>query len=537
MTARSNISMRARLAVIGVTAVLAAAGVAGCSDNSGGSGAPADDTFVYSASRPVVTDWDPATSYSNELWAMQNVYDSLTRYDSDSGKLVPRLATEWRSEADGRKWTFTLREGVKFHTGRTMDSTAAKAAIERTKQLAGGASYLWAAVQRIDTPDPTTLVFNLSFAAPLDLMSSAQYGAYIYDTQAAGSADLKAWFGEGKDAGTGPYKVGEWREGQENELRLDKFDDYWGGWDDEHYTTVEFRVTPEANTAAQLLRRGEVDYVQRLNPQLFEQVGQDDAVQTSETTSYQNLIALLNTASGPLRDVRLRQAVAAAVDYNGTVKALQDSVTEAAGVIPPGLLGHDPSLKPTQDLQRAADLLSQAGYGPGKRPLTLKMTYSLGDPDLQTVATLLTSTLAELNVTLQARALEWQAQWDQAKSTNTAARQDVFLFYWYPDFADPYSWFSNLFRSANPPLFNLAYYSNPAVDAAIDGLPAQTATSPTTAEATYRQLQRQLVTDEAVAVVFYQQRYQRAVASSVDDYTDDPAYANVVFAYDVKPRE
>ena len=72
------------------------------------------------------------------------------------------------------------------------------------------------------------------------------------------------------------------------------------------------------------------------------------------------------------------------------------------------------------------------------------------------------SNLADVNVNLDVRGLQWQTQWDQGKSANPADRQDIFIFYWWPDYPDPVSWFYNLFRTEKAPFFNLAYYSNPS---------------------------------------------------------------------------
>src|SRR3989337_4281630 len=67
-------------------------------------------TFTYASPLAVVTDLDPATSYSNEVIAMHNVYESLTRYDSATGTVKPVLATDWPVSEDALTWTFTLRE-------------------------------------------------------------------------------------------------------------------------------------------------------------------------------------------------------------------------------------------------------------------------------------------------------------------------------------------------------------------------------------------------------------------------------------------
>jgi peptide/nickel transport system substrate-binding protein len=494
-----------------------------------------DTTFVYAPNLDVVTDWDPATSYSNEIIAMQNIYESLTFYNPQSKKPEPRLATSWTSSPDGKTWTFTLRSGITFHTGKPVDAAAAKAAIERTVKLGGGAAYIWGAVNKIEAKDPTTLVFTLKYATPLDLIASAGYASYVYDTTAAGSGDLKKWFAEGKDAGSGPYTIDSWQKGAETELTLKAFDGYWGGWTGPHYKKIAYRVTPELTTAWQLLRRGEVSFVQRLNPQLFAQAGSTEGVQTSQTPSFQNLLLLFNTANGPMKDVRLRQAVQKAIDYDGLVAALKGAGVKASGLVPDGLLGYRPGQEPKQDLQGAATLVEQAGYGPDNPELKLTMTYAQGDADQQLLVTLLSSALKRLNITLEAKPLQWTTQWDQGKSKDAGKRQDIFVMYWYPDYADAYSWFFNVFRSADPVSFNLSYLKDPAIDKAIDALPELAATNKVAAEQSYASLQTQIIGARAAVAVPYVQNYQRALTSKVQGYVDNPAYPNVVFAYTLKP--
>ncbi|MBP2707583.1 ABC transporter substrate-binding protein [Microbispora sp. RL4-1S] len=502
--------------------------------SQGATGGTADTTFVYVPNLDVVTDWDPASSYSNEIIAMENIYESLTRYNPQTKKAEPRLATAWTTSPDGKTWTFTLRPGVKFHTGKPLDAAAAKAAIERTMKIGEGAAYIWGAVDKIQAKDPTTLVFRLKYPSPIDLIASAGYASYIYDTTAA-SGDLKKWFGEGHDAGSGPYTVDTWQKGRETELTLKSFDGYWGGWNGPHYTKIDFRVTPELATAWQLLQRGEVSFVQRLNPQLFAQAGATDTVRTSQTPSFQNLLALFNTQSGPLKDVRLRQAVQKAIDYDGLVAALKGAGVAASGLVPDGLLGYTPGRTGRQDLPGAEALLKEAGYGPGGKPLNLTLTYAQGDSDQEVLITLLSAALDKLNVKLTAKPLQWTTQWDQGKAKDPAKRQDIFVMYWYPDYADAYSWFVNVFRSAEPVSFNLSYLKDSGIDKEIDRLPALTATDQAAAEKAYADLQTQIIDDRAAVAVPYVQNYQRAYAASVQGYVDNPAYPNVVFVYDLKP--
>ncbi|MBF8185953.1 ABC transporter substrate-binding protein [Nonomuraea sp. K274] len=482
-----------------------------------------DSTFVYAPNLDVVTDWDPATSYSNEIVAMSNIYEGLTRYDAEAREAVPLLATEWTSSGDGKEWTFKLRQGVKFHSGATLDAEAAKKAIERTIEKKGGAAYIWDPVDEIEAVDAATLRFTLKYAAPLDLVASSGYAAYIYDVDAV-DADGKT------TAGTGPYTIDSWQKGKETELTLKAFEGYWGGWKPEQYKKVAFRVTPEITTAWQLLQRGEVNFVERLNPQLYAQAGTTEGVQTTQSPSFQNLLLLFNTADGPAKDVRVRQALQLAIDYDGLAAALKGSGQKASGLVPQGLLGHAAELAPKQDLARAQALLQEAGYGPDNPELELTLTYAQGDDDQKLLVTLLSTALKGLNVTLRARPMTWGAQWDLGKKQG----QDIFVMYWYPDYPDAYSWFLNVFKSADEPQFNLSYLKNADIDAAIDKLPELTATDKLAADQEYEDLQKKIIQEEAAVAVPYVQTYQRALTADVQGYVDNPAYPNVVFFYDLK---
>ena len=450
---------------------------------------PTDATFTYVNNLDVMTEWDPATSYSNEVIAMNNMYEQLTRSNPQTGKIEPLLATKWVSSAGGLTWTFTLRPNVKFTTGNPMDATAVKAAIERTIKLAGGAAYIWSSVKSITATNATTVVFDLKYAAPLDLISSSAYAAFIYDTKAT-TGDLGKWFERGNAAGTGAYLVGTWKRGTENELTLNANKGYWGGWSGKHYQSVVFKVVPEETTAVQLLESGQGSFMPRVSSALFKSLQGQQGVTTSQSPSFQNMLAMLNSSSGPLANVNLRKAVAESIDYDGIITTLQGSMVKATGVVPPGLLGYTPDVQPTTNLADAKRLLAAAGYGPGGQKLTLVLTYAAGDPEEETVVTLLKANLAAVGIDLQGKALAWQTQWDLGKSTDQSKRQDMFLFYWYPDYSDPFSWMINLYHSADPVSFNLSYWNDRKVDSTIDGLQALTATDRPKAQQQYVELQK-----------------------------------------------
>ncbi|GAA2284912.1 hypothetical protein GCM10010145_55920 [Streptomyces ruber] len=93
--------------------------VGGCSGGGGTAGRD-DDTFVHLIGTGLVTECDPARSYSDEMVALANTYETLTRYDAGTGRAEGVLATRWTSSKDRRTWTFTLRDHVRFRSGHPL---------------------------------------------------------------------------------------------------------------------------------------------------------------------------------------------------------------------------------------------------------------------------------------------------------------------------------------------------------------------------------------------------------------------------------
>jgi peptide/nickel transport system substrate-binding protein len=527
---------RACLVVPGTALALAVAACGGSSHSAGAHQrrAPAQ-VFTYGTYTQVMDDgWDPATEYSSGIIAMSNMYETLTRYNPVTHQAGPLLATRWSSSSDGRTWTFHLRQGVFFHTGRLMTAQAAKAAILRTVKLGGSASYVWGAVKRIRTPDPYTLVFSLKYASPLALVASADYSAYIYDTKppAGSGTSLTRWLNAAHDAGTGPYTVAGFHSGQQFEVTLKAYPAYWRGWVGAHYTRVVYRVVPQDTTAVQLLRSGQVSFVEQMSPALWDSLPDAPGIRLTSSPSWQNLLAQLNcqTLSLPVR-----QAISYGIDYAGILAALKGAAAPSSGIVPAGLFGHFTDLPNYRyDPTKATALLHSAGYGPGGKTLNLTLTYTQGDSNEQVVATLIKSSLAQLNVNLTVRSLPWNTQWAKAKSANPASHQDIFMEYWWPDYADPYSWFVNLLQTEKQPYFNLSYYSNQTLDSQINRVEALVATRPTAGGQLYRSMQAEILRQAPIAVL-YNSNYQYAMANTLSGLQVNPAYPNVVFVYNLRP--
>ena len=153
---------------------------------SGGSGpsSPNSDVLTVAASAAVTT-WDPVRSFSTEALYLGNVYEPLlwkTPADSEA-EFTPGLAESWKTSADGMIWTFKIRSGATFHDGEPVNAAAVKASIDAAKDHAG-ASFIWAPLEKVTTPDDSTVVMKLSYPAPMDLVAASTYGAWIVSPKA-----------------------------------------------------------------------------------------------------------------------------------------------------------------------------------------------------------------------------------------------------------------------------------------------------------------------------------------------------------------
>jgi peptide/nickel transport system substrate-binding protein len=129
------------------------------------------------------------------------------------------------SSDDGKTWTFTLRDGVKFHDGSPLTSEAVKGSIERTRKIGGGASFIWGPVdldRDARAAEGRLPAFRAAAARPHRLGRLCRL-----DLQAPASLDKdNAWFNAGNDAGTGPFKISRYEPGQR--AVLDRVAGYWG---------------------------------------------------------------------------------------------------------------------------------------------------------------------------------------------------------------------------------------------------------------------------------------------------------------------
>ena len=483
--------------------------------------------FVF-ADTTTWPDIDPAISFSDDSHITSNCYETLSIYNPPGSAelLGPGLATSWEADEDNMVWTFHLREGVTFHDGEPFNAEAVKAAIENTMEIGAGAAWIWAPVDSIEAVDEYTVQFNLMYPAPMDLVVSSGYQAWIYSAKAYAEHGTE-WFNEGNCAGTGPYTIESYDRG--SRLIMTRNEDYWGGWSEGQFDKVVFEVVEDPVVRQQMIEAGTADFTYEIPTDNLPALETRDDLVVYTNQSLMNMVGLMNTQKPPLDDPLVRQALSYSFPYQQIIEGVMgDRAVQSHGTIPAGMWGHGEDLfQYSYDLDKAGELLTEAGYPDGG--FDLVYTFATGDLAEQTAGEMWKAELDKLGINLEVQGMTWEAQWALGQSDPENA-QDIFVMYWWPDYVSPISWLYGMFRSEEETLFNLGYYSNETFDELIDTADAISGTDREQASDMFIEAQ-QILIDDAASIFIYDVANTHIVRADINSYVDNPAYPHVVFVY------
>ena len=308
---------------------------------------------------------------SNDIRVSFNVFDNLTRRHPD-GKLYAGLATEWKNTA-ATTWQFKLRQGVKFHNGDPLTSADVKFSIERTYDPAVKTmvASVFTTIDRIETPDPSTVVFHTKKPDPLLPARLAFYGGQIVPKKHLEQVGNDAF--NQKPVGSGPVRVVSWT--KDDKLVLEANPDYWDGRID--VDRVVFRPVSETAPRVAGLLKGEVDAITQLTPDHWDRVNQNPTTKGASAL-YAGLYVLgTNSKVAPLNNWTLKRAMQLGVDREAIVKDLW----RGRGIVPNGPIAqgdnhYDTTLPPLRyDPKEARELVKKSGYK--GEPIYLETTVGL----------------------------------------------------------------------------------------------------------------------------------------------------------------
>jgi peptide/nickel transport system substrate-binding protein len=244
------------------------------------------------------------------------IFDGLLEYDFDL-KPVPSLAESVDVTPDGKTITFKLRQGVTFHDGKPFTSADVQFTfMEVLKKVHPRGIATFRELTEVETPDAHTAIFKLAKAAPYMLMAFSGYESPVLPKHVYGEGDIKTHAFANKPIGAGPFKFVEWRRGEF--VRLDKHAGYWRKGMP-YLDRIVVRFISDSSTRTAALEKGEA-HVAGFGAIPYNDVKKLSTLPTVEVTTkgYEMISPIveltLNTKQAPLDNVKVRQAIAYAVD-------------------------------------------------------------------------------------------------------------------------------------------------------------------------------------------------------------------------------
>lgn len=274
-----------------------------------------------------------------------NITEALTERDPSTGQLEQALATKW-TRTSPTSWTFTLREGVKFHDGSPFTAAAAAFSIKRATDSdieCNVDGYIFTDTEVSATPvNDTTL--EVSTGSPDPILPLRLSFVEIVPTSTDPGSRVR------KPIGTGPYRIDEWSQGRF--LRLKRFPQYWGKAPE--FAAAKYVWRAEGSVRAAMVTNDEADVAIGLAP---EDGAGDRAVEfATNEVSY----VRMDATKAPLDDIRVRRAVNYAIDREGLVTAVFAG-RPSGQLVSKGVTGYNPRIRPwPYDPERAKELVAEA---------------------------------------------------------------------------------------------------------------------------------------------------------------------------------
>ncbi len=454
------------------------------------------------------------------------IYEGLTRYAEvqrngrtylDPNTIEPHLVEKWTVSDDGKRWVFTLRDGVKSFYGNTLSaadvewSWAKSFAQKRTGAFIASVANVIA----VKAISPLEVEFTLSAPSSILLSCLTLYTPSVYDT-----VELKKhvtpddpWalkFLEQHSAGYGPYHVDSVVPGQQavfvanpHYFRPQPF-----------FQRVVYRNVPSGASRIALLRSGQVQWIDRPTVQQALDMEKDKRVKVQDVPGRAMCSVRMNCAMKPFDDMRVRQAFNHAIDRAKIRQGIvQGAGTEAASIIPPIVAAYDPSFfEYPFDQAKARALLAEAGHASG---LELELNFS----DIfwweEQMAIQICDQLRQVGVNAKPQRITASDM-----RARTAPGKQELLFFTFEDgpiVLDPVYTISLLATTTG--VSNRARYSNPKLDSLVEQ--AKVATDSKTRDDLMRQAQKVWMDDAPWILTVYPQTFE-AMAPGISGWVPHP---------------
>lgn len=433
---------------------------------------------------------DPADVTDGEsVSRLDSIYEGLVRYKEEATEIEPCLAERWDIAADGLSFTFYLRKGVKFHNGTELTADDVVFSFERQYNpdhwfFSYGEwaywGYMYSDIDHVEKIDDYTVKIVLKNKNASILTSLAMFTVFIVNEEAA-----KEWGADffSHPVGTGPFKFVEWV--KDDHITLEAFPDYWGG--KPKIDQLIYRVIPDTSARLLALETGEIQGMEYPNPDDLARIrsnpnlvlltqpgmnvgylaincgyGYEDTNNNGMFDAGTEQWVPTPGATDPLKIVKVRQAIAHAIDKQSIVDNLyKGTAIPAKTMLPPTLFGYNDSIVDYEyDPALSKQLLAEAGYPNGFETTLWVMPVSrpyMFDPPK--IGEAIQSYLAAVGIKVNIYQVDWGTYLQDAE----AGKPPMALLGWTGDNGDPDN-FLNVLAGANSAVLgaagNVAFYNN-----------------------------------------------------------------------------
>lgn len=294
--------------------------------------------------------WNPDSYY-----VYRNIFDNMLTRDDD-GKIVPQIATEWKYASD-TEIVFTIRDDVKFHDGAPLTAEDVAFSVERIidPKFASPQLGQFNKITSAEVTGEHEVTLKTDGAYPVllaQLVKLSIVPKHVVEKVGDDAFNLAP-------VGSGPYKFDKWQRGVS--VSLARNDDYWG--DNGAFPSAEFRAVPDAATRVADLQSGAADLVVSLDSDLAAQLKGSGTAKPLTVLTERVAYVKLNPTLPPLNDVRVRQAVAYAIDKQGLVDGILGGFDKPADqMATPSHVGYVDGIKAAPyDPEQAKKLIAEAG--------------------------------------------------------------------------------------------------------------------------------------------------------------------------------
>ena len=388
---------------------------------------------------------DPAHAYEYYCnMVMYALYDNLLQVQPGSDEPVPCLATSYEIADDNVTYTFHLRDDVVFATGNKLTSADVKWCIERTHYMLTITSMHTDGIESMDCPDDTTLVIKLSapdssFLTKLTVNTFAVMDSTVLaengglNTENAAVADTaESYINEHMDLGSGPFLVESFNPGVE--IVLKRNENYWG--DKPAADRVIIKAVGDANSALMMLESGDLDVALNMTADQLPQISMSNAV-TYEMVPTATITYLLMNQNpeygGPMTNPVVRKAVGYALNYANIQAMAGEGSFTPWSMVQSTFVGYKGERDTSYtDIEKAKELLAQAGYPDGFDVELEVGDYEAGGTKLTDLAQLIASDLSKVGINASIN-IETSAV---AVDRYVAGVQGFALWLWTPDYYD-----------------------------------------------------------------------------------------------------